>query len=101
VRLRLGAIIPADVEFFEGNYLSVDQSALTGESLPVTKKTNDVVQWPKCHPPSGKCKDAQAQAEIISTVMSTIPSMQNASSAAACDGRRTNLQAVRVKRSSC
>ena len=41
VRLRLGDIIPADVKLAEGDYLSEDQSALTGESLPVDKKTGD------------------------------------------------------------
>jgi len=33
--------IPADVRLLEDDYLSVDQSALTGESLPVTKQRND------------------------------------------------------------
>jgi H+-transporting ATPase len=42
LRLRLGDIIPADVKLAEGDYLSVDQSALTGESLPVDKKPGDV-----------------------------------------------------------
>ncbi|MDX1811291.1 MAG: HAD-IC family P-type ATPase, partial [Gammaproteobacteria bacterium] len=42
IRLRIGNIIPADVQLLEGDYLSVDQSALTGESLPVTKNVNDV-----------------------------------------------------------
>jgi H+-transporting ATPase len=42
IRLRLGDIIPADVKLAEGDYLSVDQSALTGESLPVDKKVGDV-----------------------------------------------------------
>lgn len=42
IRVRLGDIIPADVKLIEGNYLSVDQSALTGESLPVNKKTGDI-----------------------------------------------------------
>jgi H+-transporting ATPase len=41
IRLRLGDIIPADVKLAEGEYLSVDQSALTGESLPVDKKVGD------------------------------------------------------------
>jgi H+-transporting ATPase len=41
VRLRLGDIIPADVALIEGDYLSVDQSALTGESLPVAKALGD------------------------------------------------------------
>jgi H+-transporting ATPase len=41
IRLRLGDIVPADATLAEGDYLSVDQSALTGESLPVDKETND------------------------------------------------------------
>jgi len=41
IRLRLGDIIPADVVLFDGEYLSVDQSALTGESLPANKTTGD------------------------------------------------------------
>jgi H+-transporting ATPase len=43
VRVRLGDIIPADAKLVEGDYLAVDQSALTGESLPVDKKAGDVV----------------------------------------------------------
>ncbi|MBL6978187.1 MAG: plasma-membrane proton-efflux P-type ATPase [Desulfobacteraceae bacterium] len=42
VRLRLGDIIPADVKLIEGGYISIDQAALTGESLPVNKKTGDI-----------------------------------------------------------
>ncbi len=41
VRLRLGDVIPADVRLVGDDYLSVDQSALTGESLPVTKQHDD------------------------------------------------------------
>jgi len=41
IRIRLGDVIPADVTLIEGDYLTVDQSALTGESLPVTKLTKD------------------------------------------------------------
>ena len=41
IRLRLGDIIPADVKLMDGDYLRVDQSALTGESLPVDKKPGD------------------------------------------------------------
>ncbi len=41
VHIRLGDVIPADVTLVEGDYLSIDQSALTGESLPVTKRTGD------------------------------------------------------------
>ena len=42
VLVRLGNILPADLKLVDGEYLSVDQSALTGESLPVDKKVGDV-----------------------------------------------------------
>jgi H+-transporting ATPase len=42
VRVRLGDVTPADVKLLDGDYLSVDQSALTGESLPVTRKSGDI-----------------------------------------------------------
>ncbi len=41
VRLRSGDIIPADVKFLEGEFAEVDESALTGESLPVEKHEQD------------------------------------------------------------
>ena len=43
VRIRLGDIIPADLKLLKGDYLEVDQSALTGESLPVERHVNDIV----------------------------------------------------------
>ncbi|MBN1236202.1 MAG: plasma-membrane proton-efflux P-type ATPase [Methanotrichaceae archaeon] len=42
VRVRLGEIIPADIKLLEGDYILLDESALTGESLPVEKKASDV-----------------------------------------------------------
>ena len=42
VRIRLGDIIPADLKLFSGDYLFVDESALTGESLPVEKHKSDL-----------------------------------------------------------
>jgi H+-transporting ATPase len=41
VLVRLGNIVPADLELAGDGYLSVDQSALTGESLPVTRKAGE------------------------------------------------------------
>ncbi|MFB9165771.1 plasma-membrane proton-efflux P-type ATPase [Arthrobacter psychrochitiniphilus] len=43
IRLRLGDIIPADARLFEGDEIEVDQSALTGESLPLTCAPGDPV----------------------------------------------------------
>src|SRR6184192_4337827 len=41
IRLYLGDVVPADCKLIEGNYISIDQSALTGESLPVTKTSGE------------------------------------------------------------
>jgi magnesium-transporting ATPase (P-type) len=43
IRLRIGNIIPADARLLEGDPVQVDQSALTGESLPVEHKPGDTV----------------------------------------------------------
>ena len=43
IRLRLGDIVPADARLLDGDEVSVDQSALTGESLPASKKSGDAV----------------------------------------------------------
>jgi H+-transporting ATPase len=41
VKIRLGVIVPADLRLVGGDYASIDQAALTGESLPVAKKVGD------------------------------------------------------------
>lgn len=41
VNILAGQIVPADLLLIQGEYLSVDQAALTGESLPVSKKIGD------------------------------------------------------------
>ena len=43
IRLRLGDIVPADARLFEGDPVEVDQSALTGESLPVTRGPGEAI----------------------------------------------------------
>ncbi|MEO6976142.1 MAG: plasma-membrane proton-efflux P-type ATPase [Gallionella sp.] len=43
IRMRLGDIVPADARLLDGDPMSVDQSALTGESLPATRKPGDAV----------------------------------------------------------
>jgi H+-transporting ATPase len=43
IRLRLGDIVPADARLLEGDPVEVDQSALTGESLPAERKSGEAV----------------------------------------------------------
>lgn len=65
IRIRLGDIIPADVQLLSGDYLSIDQSALTGESLPVSKKMGDTAY-------SGTIvKQGEMQAVVTATGMHT------------------------------
>jgi H+-transporting ATPase len=42
VHLRLGDVVPADIKIID-NELEIDQSALTGESLSVTRKNGDTI----------------------------------------------------------
>nr|XP_029151168.1 ATPase 9, plasma membrane-type isoform X4 [Arachis hypogaea] len=43
ISIKLGDIVPADARLLEGDPLKIDQSALTGESLPVTRCSGDEV----------------------------------------------------------
>jgi H+-transporting ATPase len=43
IRLRLGDIVPADARLLAGDPVQVDESALTGESLPATRKPGEAV----------------------------------------------------------
>ncbi|PKA57579.1 Plasma membrane ATPase 4 [Apostasia shenzhenica] len=65
VSIKLGDIIPADARLLEGDPLKIDQSALTGESLPVTKHPGDEVF-------SGStCKQGEIEAVVIATGVHT------------------------------
>ncbi|XP_051148815.1 plasma membrane ATPase 4 [Andrographis paniculata] len=65
ITIKLGDIIPADARLLEGDALKVDQSALTGESLPVTKNAHEEVY-------SGStCKQGEIQAVVIATGVHT------------------------------
>jgi H+-transporting ATPase len=61
VRIRLGDSLPADVKLLQGEYLMVDESALTGESLPVEKHESDV----------GYAGSIARQGEMIAVVVAT------------------------------
>jgi len=43
IRIRTGDIVPADCQLAEGDPIEVDQSALTGESLPVSRTCGEAV----------------------------------------------------------
>ncbi|KAM7459686.1 hypothetical protein LguiA_036680 [Lonicera macranthoides] len=65
ISIKLGDIIPADARLLEGDPLKVDQSALTGESLAVTKNPSDEVF-------SGStCKQGEIEAVVIATGVHT------------------------------
>ncbi|CAI9766157.1 unnamed protein product [Fraxinus pennsylvanica] len=65
ISIKLGDIIPADARLLEGDPLKIDQSALTGESLPVTKNPEDEVF-------SGStCKQGEIEAVVIATGINT------------------------------
>ena len=40
VELRVGDIVPADMQLLEANELECDEAVLTGESLPVEKEVD-------------------------------------------------------------
>ncbi|KAJ0984843.1 hypothetical protein J5N97_003199 [Dioscorea zingiberensis] len=65
ISIKLGDIIPADARLLEGDPLKIDQAALTGESLPVTKHPGDEVF-------SGStCKQGEIEAIVIATGVHT------------------------------
>ncbi|CAA7395974.1 unnamed protein product [Spirodela intermedia] len=65
ISVKLGDIIPADARLLEGDPLKIDQSALTGESLPVTKSPGDEIF-------SGStCKQGEIEAVVIATGVHT------------------------------
>ncbi|KAF7426060.1 plasma membrane H+-ATPase [Pleurotus ostreatus] len=65
VSFKIGDIVPADCRLTEAINVSIDQAALTGESLPQSKKTGD-----QCFSGS-TCKQGEAEGVVISTGANT------------------------------
>jgi len=65
IRVRLGDVVPADVKLTNGAFLLLDESGLTGESLPVEKHTSDVAY-------SGSVvRQGEMNALVVTTGMAT------------------------------
>jgi len=65
VRVRLGDIVPADVKLMKGEYLLADESALTGESLPVEKHISDIAYA------GGIIRQGEMDAYVVATGISS------------------------------
>lgn len=68
IAIKLGNIVPADARIISslGGVISIDQAALTGESLPVIKEVGDVVYS------STTCKQGECEAMVIATGSHTL-----------------------------
>ncbi|KFK32649.1 hypothetical protein AALP_AA6G270500 [Arabis alpina] len=65
IAVKLGDIIPADARLLSGDPLKIDQSSLTGESIPVTKNPGDEIF-------SGStCKQGEIESIVIATGVHT------------------------------
>ncbi|KAF8344473.1 hypothetical protein F5887DRAFT_971432 [Amanita rubescens] len=65
ITFKIGDIVPADCRLSEAVNVSIDQAALTGESLPQSKKVGD-----QCFSGS-TCKQGEAKGVVISTGANT------------------------------
>ncbi|KAF5378809.1 hypothetical protein D9615_006998 [Tricholomella constricta] len=65
ISFKIGDIVPADCRLTEAINVSIDQAALTGESLPSSKKLGD-----QCFSGS-TCKQGEAEGVVISTGANT------------------------------
>ena len=65
IRMRIGDMVPADVQLLDGDFLSIDESSLTGESLPVTKRASEIAYS------NTVIKQGEMQAVVINTGSNT------------------------------
>ncbi|KAJ0233300.1 ATPase 5 [Hirschfeldia incana] len=65
ITIKLGDIVPADARLLDGDPLKIDQSSLTGESIPVTKSPGDEIF-------SGStCNQGETEAIVVATGVHT------------------------------
>jgi H+-transporting ATPase len=65
IEIKIGDLVPADVKLIEGDFILSDQSALTGESLPVNKQAGDIAYS------NTIVKQGEMLAVVINTALNT------------------------------
>jgi H+-transporting ATPase len=65
IKVKIGDVVPADVKLAGGDYIQADQSALTGESLPVNKKKGEIAYS------NSVVKQGEMQAVVVNTALNT------------------------------
>ena len=65
IKIKIGDLVPADVKLSAGDFILADQSALTGESLPVSKKIGDIAYS------NSIVKQGEMLAVIVNTALNT------------------------------
>jgi H+-transporting ATPase len=65
VKIKIGDLVSADVKLIEGDFIQADQSALTGESLPVSKKVGDIAYS------NSIVKQGEMLAVVVNTALKT------------------------------
>ncbi len=91
IKIRLGEIIPADVKLLEGDYLQIDQAALTGESLPVSKKSGDIAYA------NSVAKQGEMTAVVVGTGLNTYFGKTVALVAKAEEEQKSHFQKMVIK----
>jgi H+-transporting ATPase len=65
IKVKIGDVVPADVKLIGGDYIQADQSALTGESMPVGKKVGDIAFS------NSVIKQGEMTALVVNTALNT------------------------------
>ncbi|WP_196891323.1 plasma-membrane proton-efflux P-type ATPase [Aureivirga marina] len=65
IKLKIGDVVPADVVLIGGEFVQIDQAALTGESLPVHKSVGDIAYS------NSVIKVGEMEAIVTETAMNT------------------------------
>jgi H+-transporting ATPase len=65
IKIKIGDLVPADLKLIQGDFVQADQSALTGESLPVNKKAGDIAYS------NSIVKQGEMLAVVVNTALNT------------------------------